>query len=50
MGKGGAESCGVRCARRVLLGCAWACALVAAADTDTSTGLGDNTLTNSGNC
>lgn len=40
--------------------CAWACALLAAvaagaaadahADVDTSTGLGDNTLTNSGKC
>lgn len=39
---------------RLLAGCAWACALFAAtaveahADVDTSTGLSDNTLTNSG--
>lgn len=37
----------------VLARCAWACALLAAAvgahpDVDTSTGLGENTLTNSG--
>lgn len=49
------KSCaGVVCARLVVAGCAWACALLAAvaaeahADVDTSTGLGDNTLTNSG--
>lgn len=45
-----------RQARLALAACAWACALLAAAavdahpDVDTSTGLGDNTLTNSGNC
>lgn len=43
------------CARLLLAGCAWACALLtfvaaeAHPDVDTSTGLGDNTLTNSGN-
>lgn len=48
------SSCvGVQCARLVVAGCAWACALAsvaaeAHADVDTSTGLGDNTLTNSG--
>lgn len=42
------------CMRRLLSVCAWACALIAAvgadahADVDTSTGLGDNSLTNSG--
>lgn len=44
---------GLQCARYLLAGCAWACALAsvvaeAHADVDTSTGLGDNTLTNSG--
>lgn len=40
--------------RLMMAGCAWACALLAAVavdahpDVDTSTGLGDNTLTNSG--
>lgn len=43
-----------QCAPSAWAGCAWACALVVAvagdalADVDTSTGLGDNTLTNSG--
>lgn len=38
----------------LMTGCAWACALLtpvvaeAHADVDTSTGLGDNTLTNTG--
>lgn len=47
---GGGQSAGAL----VVAGCAWACALIAAAaadahaDVDTSTGLGDNTLTNSG--
>lgn len=48
------QGCGGVRSARLLAGCAWACALLAAttteahADVDTSTGLGDNTLTNSG--
>lgn len=50
------QGCGGVGSVRLLACCAWACVLLSAttaeahADVDTSTGLGDNTLTNSGKC